>query len=160
MMEGHLMQGAFMSATVTQVGKAHYGLLIGSLLGFCLLALLKSYSAVAQDDSTPALTQADKVVFLASVDTSITAEMIFGNMFRYNGKRVDLHCTIANIPAEDFFGAECGSDAVPIEIVHNTKSLSVGQKVRVIGFVEKPMDGTNALGGERQSPEVSAVFIE
>ncbi len=114
-------------------------------------------AALAAILSTPAIAS-DKSDFLATVDESISGERIAGNPFKFVGKNVDLHCTVANIPAADVFNASC-PDA-NVVILHSTRDLEQGQAVRVIGTVQDPMDGTNAMGGEMQFPTVLARFLQ
>ena len=102
--------------------------------------------------------------FLEGVDESISGGKIAGNPFRYIGKSVDHHCTVSNIPDPTWFNAACGerSDGLPAIIVieADTTDLQVGQSVRVMGVVDQPMDGTNAMGGSMQFPAVSSQFMQ
>jgi hypothetical protein len=102
--------------------------------------------------------------FLKTVDESLSGARIAGNPYKFVGKHVDLHCTVENIPQEDFFNASCGTDddgdSVTLVIETNTKQLEPGQAVRVIGSVDQPMEGNNAMGGEGHFPTVQAQFME
>jgi len=102
--------------------------------------------------------------FLATVDESVSGARIAGNPYKFVGKRVELHCTVSNIPQEDFFNATCGTDEndLPVVIVveTNTKDLEANQAVRIIGTVVEPSDGTNAMGGHMHFPTVKAEFME
>jgi hypothetical protein len=121
-------------------------------------------------DNAPAPTAAPlsrqelKREFLKTVDESLSGARIAGNPYKFVGKRVDLHCTVGNIPQEDFFNATCGTDddGAPINLVieTNTKQLEPGQAVRVIGTVDQPMEGNNAMGGEGHFPTIQANFME
>jgi hypothetical protein len=126
-----------------------------------------STSATETDEPapTPESIQNQKKDFLASVDESISGAMIAGNPYKYIGDAVDLHCTVVSIPDPSFFNAQCGedSDGLPALIVveyDNTANLNQGQAVRVMGDVEEPMQGTNAMGGARNFPTVKAHFME
>jgi hypothetical protein len=101
--------------------------------------------------------------FLSTVDESISGTQIAQNGYRYVGKHVDIHCTVGNIPTRDFFNADCGSDPYSINLVvinHSTSDLTPGQALRVIGIVEEPQSGTNAMGGMQNFPTVTAYFME
>lgn len=108
----------------------------------------------------------EKRAFLASVDESISGGQIAGNPYKYVGARVDFHCTVADIPAPDFFNASCGTEAdgyTPAVIVieyAGTSNLDQGQAVRVIGTVKSPIEGTNQMGGSMSFPTVRARFME
>jgi hypothetical protein len=71
---------------------------------------------------------------------------------------------MSNIPQEGFFNAECGSDSdgMPVSLVveADTKSLDQGQTVDILGTVEQPMEGNNAMGGDGNFPTVKAEFME
>lgn len=102
--------------------------------------------------------------FMANVNESITGSMIAGNRFKYVGKAVDLHCTVADIPDQSFFNASCGQDSngLPVTIVieYATKDLAQAQSVRVLGVVDKPMEGVNGFGGSSTFPTVKAFFMQ
>jgi hypothetical protein len=108
--------------------------------------------------------QQRKLEFLASVDESISGARISGNPYKFVGKRVDLHCVVDNIPQADFVNASCPPDEYGIGpnvvVETNTKSLEKGQRIRVIGTVVEPMEGTNAMGGQMRFPTVKAEFME
>ena len=112
----------------------------------------------------PLSRQEQKRDFLKTVDESLSGARIAGNPYKFVGKRVDLHCTVGNIPQEDFFNATCGTDddgsPVTLVIETNTKDLEPGQTVRVIGTVAQPMEGNNAMGGEGHFPTIEASFME
>lgn len=101
---------------------------------------------------------AAKKDFLTGVDESISGDMIAGNKFKYVGKEVDLHCTVDDIPAADWFNATCGDSTIVVQ--YDASSLAPGQAVRVLGTVQEPMEGNNAMGGNASFPTVQAEFME
>jgi hypothetical protein len=104
----------------------------------------------------------EKQAFLSGVDESISGAMIAGNGFKYVGKNVDIHCTVANIPDRNAFNANCGDEEniALVVVEYDATGLSTGQAVRVIGTVEEPIKGTNGMGGAMQFPTVKAEFME
>ena len=102
--------------------------------------------------------------FLASVDESISGARISGNPYKFVGKKVDLHCVVDDIPQADFLNAACPPDEYGIGpnvvVQTDTKALEKGQRIRVIGTVVEPMEGTNAMGGQMRFPTVRAEFME
>jgi hypothetical protein len=58
--------------------------------------------------------------------------------------------------------ADCGSGEEPVNIVIqvDTTSLEKGQRVRVLGTVQDPVEGTNLMGGTTHFPTVRAEFME
>lgn len=118
--------------------------------------------ATAKPESYEHQRQREKREFLSSVDESISGAMIAGNKFKYVGQRVDIHCTVMDIPDRSFFNANCGSDdeSAVVVIEYDATDLSPGQAVRIIGTVAEPMEGNNAMGGTMQFPTVKAEFME
>ncbi|HEY1978406.1 MAG TPA: hypothetical protein VGG89_17785 [Candidatus Baltobacteraceae bacterium] len=115
--------------------------------------------------AAPISVAARKKKFVQSVDESISGAMIAGNKYKYVGKDVDLHCTVASVIDENGFNATCGEDddGDPVNIVvlySYTKSLDQGQTVRILGTVEQPAEGSNAMGGSGTFPTVKAEFME
>jgi hypothetical protein len=102
--------------------------------------------------------------FLSGVNESITGSMIEGNRYRYVGKKVDLHCTVETIPDQSAFNASCGEDEdgspATIVVEYDTHNLSPGQSVCVLGTVDQPVEGSNAMGGDSTFPTVKAEFME
>jgi hypothetical protein len=135
--------------------------------------IMETSQAPAPDEATPAPTprptsyaqyqHEQKREFMATVDESISGGMIVGNKFKYVGKSVDLHCTVENIPDQSWFNANCsGDDDDPAMIVieYDTHDLSPGQAIRVMGTVDQPMEGNNAMGGDATFPTIKAEFME
>ena len=112
--------------------------------------------------SRPKNRQQEKREFLKTVDESISGARIAGNPFKFVGRHVDLHCTISSIPQDGYLNADCGSAYDPVNIVihADTHQLESGQRIRVLGTVEKPEEGTNAMGGSMAFPTVTAQFME
>ena len=123
--------------------------------------------------STPAPTPAPtatpspedpKRAFIRSVDESLSAARILAAPYKYVGRNVDLHCTVANIPADDFFNATCGANAdgfpAIIAIIADSRQLSQGQAVRVLGTVIEPIEGKNGFGGTTHFAAVEAHYME
>lgn len=123
-----------------------------------------SHAARAAHTAKPLTTAQRKARFLQTVDESISGADIEGNPYRYVGKNVDLHCSVGDIPDANFFNALCGQDAdgtdAMLVVESDTRSLSKGQSVRVMGTVVQPVEGNNAMGGNRHFPTVSAQFME
>jgi hypothetical protein len=119
-------------------------------------------AGVAEEQTSATARPADRAAmkrgFIKTADESISGDMIVGNKFKYVGKHVDLHCTVSDIPEADFFNASCGDSTIVIEA--DSKSLSPGQAVRILGTVVDPMEGNNAMGGNASFPTVKAEFME
>lgn len=102
--------------------------------------------------------------FLATVDESISGGRINGNPYKFVGKNVDLHCVVESVPDENALNAVCPPDEYglgPIIVVETqTRGLEKGQHIRVIGTVQDPVEGTNAMGGTMKFPTVKAEFME
>jgi hypothetical protein len=77
------------------------------------------------------------------------------------GSNVELHCTVSNVPQEGFINASCGDDDTNIVLEYDdTGSVDAGQSVRVLGTVDSPSEGTNAMGGSMNFPTVKVEFME
>jgi hypothetical protein len=118
-------------------------------------------TALATVESDYQRRQEQQKSFLASVNASLTATKIVGNPVRYVGQRVHLSCTIGNIPERGVVNADCGdgADALVIEY-DDTDSLDKGQRIRVLGTVVAPIEGTNGFGASVNFPTVKAAFLE
>jgi hypothetical protein len=114
--------------------------------------------------SAPQGRQTQEQQFLAGVDKSISGAMIAGNLTKYVGDSVDLHCTIASIVDENSFDARCGerngAPAILLVDYDDTVSLNEGQPVRIMGIVEQPEAGVDAAGKKATFPAVKAQFVE
>jgi hypothetical protein len=120
----------------------------------------------AQAHAAPRASAAQRrALFLRTVDEAISGPMIAAGKYKYVGRHVDLHCTVASIVGPHAFNASCGQDAdgfsVNIVIVcQDARSLSEGQPVRVIGVVAEPLEGGNLMGGAATFPTVDALYLE
>jgi hypothetical protein len=146
-----LNQGAFDVSFILNFNKRKFPAFI-SISGMILSIGLTAGAALASEKSD----------FLSTVNESISGQMIAHNMFRYVGKRVDLHCVVSSIPMREAFNADCGpaDETDLIVIMHDASGLSTGQAIRVIGTVEEPQQGTSMMGAELNFPTVSARFME
>lgn len=120
--------------------------------------------AVARPTAKPKSRAELKHEFLQTVNEDISGPMIVAAPFKYVGKHVDLHCTVSDVPLEDAINANCGvdEDGDPTNLVIQTDSrqLTKGQSIRVIGTVVEPVEGNNANGGDMRFPTVKAEFME
>jgi len=112
----------------------------------------------------PVSRQEQKRDFLQTVDESISGARIAGNPYKFVGTRVDLHCVVDDVPQENFINATCPPNdygfGPNIVVETDSHGLEKGQRVRVIGTVADPMEGTNAMGGAMRFPTVKAEFME
>lgn len=102
----------------------------------------------------------EKHEFYADVKTSITAEKIAGNPAKYVGSKVELRCTVDNVPEKGTINALCGDGTNIVIEYADTNTLDKGQAIRVLGTVVDPASGTNAYGGSMNFPTVKAEFME
>lgn len=152
-------------------------LLVFGLFGYLLYQIntnpiysLKSdVSSSDQSDNQPPAEshQQTKQEFLQDVDESISGARISGNPYKFVGDKVDLHGTVVNVLDDSHFNMTTGdiySDNYAIILVEtnpgNATDLEAKQAVRVIGTVEEPTSGTNAMGGQGEFATVKAEFIE
>jgi hypothetical protein len=111
--------------------------------------------------------QQQKRDFLANVDESISGARIAGNPYKFVGDDVDLHGTVSNVLDDSHFNLTTGdveSDDYAIILVETdpgeASDLEANQSIRVMGEVEEPTEGTNAMGGSGEFPTVKAEFME
>jgi hypothetical protein len=99
--------------------------------------------------------------FARTADASITAEILDGKPFGYVGKHVDLHCVVSHVLSREHFIAHCGNAPVGIDVSYDTRNLSVGQNVRVLGIVQRPIQSEMMpRGGKALTVSVKAVYLE
>jgi len=98
--------------------------------------------------------------FARTADDSITAETLDANPSGYVGKHVDLHCFVSHILSREDFIAHCGNAPVGIDVTYDTRNLSVGQNVRVLGIVQRPIQSEMVGGGKALTVSVNASYLE
>lgn len=105
--------------------------------------------------------------FLQGVDESISGDRIAGNPYKFVGDDVDLHGTVQNVLDDSHFNmstGDIGSGNYAIILVEtdpgDATNLEANQSIRVLGTVEQPTEGTNAMGGSGEFPTVKAEFME
>jgi hypothetical protein len=155
------------------------GLVISCVVLLAGVAWCSSQSGPSSDSNAsggyePATSRADdpapkppsrleqKRMFLKTVDESISGARIAGNPYKFVGDNVDLHCHVSDVPDPQVINADCGSEDDPVNIVIqiDSSSLEKGQALRILGTVQDPMQGTNAMGGAMTFPTVKSLFAE
>ena len=128
---------------------------------------------VATDEPTepptpkPLTRAQQKQIFLQGVDESISGARIAGNPYKFVGDKVDLHGTVMNVLDDSSFNfstgdIDSGDEAVILVTTDRggASQLEAGQALRILGVVQQPTAGTNAMGGSMNFPTVQAKFME
>ena len=103
----------------------------------------------------------DKKKFISECDESISISRLTGAPFKFVGKKVDLHGKVG-APTQDGKSFNLYTDDVPaaVLVVADARNLEGGQRVRVLGVVQKPESGPTTNGGNMTFAVVEARFVE
>ena len=74
-----------------------------------------------------------------------------------------MHCVVVDVPQPGIINANCGGEYDPAMIVilsESSSEVEKDQRLRVLGTVAEPVEGTTAFGGTRKFPTVKAEFME
>lgn len=108
-----------------------------------------------------ASTQDEKRKFIAQCDESISIDRLAGAPYKFLGKKVDLHGVVGpatdphiiNLNSVNSFGTF-------VIVIADSRNFEQGQRIRVLGTVEKPISGENNMGGNGTYAVVRKAYIE
>jgi hypothetical protein len=114
--------------------------------------------AGAQDRSLTA----HEAAFLRTVDPHNTAYVVTGDLVRFTGTHVAYDCDIDNLVQKGLALADCGTEAEPMDLfVHlPTAGLHSGDRVRVLGIIERPAQWTDLMGHTVYYAFLKAIYVE
>lgn len=116
---------------------------------------------VASPIAALASVQDDKKRFIAQCDESISVERLAGAPYKFIGKKVDLHGVVGPSTDPGFINLNSPEgDGVFVIVLADSRTLEQGQRIRVLGTVEKPVSGPNNMGGGGTYAVVRKAFIE
>jgi hypothetical protein len=105
--------------------------------------------------------QDDERRFIAQCDTSISVERLADAPYFFIGKKVDLRGVVGPVADPDRFDLYVAKGAILFVVVFGTSEvLKAGQRLRVLGTVEKPVPARDDLGGVAVYAVVRKAYIE
>jgi hypothetical protein len=130
---------------------------VAALVSLLSLAIPVVFSKVARADR-----QGDKKAFLATCDESISVDRLCGAPRKFIGKHVDIHGMVG--PAMDSdttINLRDVDDPTQFVVIVSdfVKGLGEKQWIRVMGTVQKPVSGKNAMGARGVRPVVRGYFV-
>jgi hypothetical protein len=114
--------------------------------------------AGAQDRSL----EAREADFLRTVDPHNTAYVVTGDLVRFAGTHVAYVCGIDSMVQRGLVLADCGTEAEPMDLfVHlPTAGLHVGERLRILGVIERPAQWTDLMGHTVYYAFMKALYVK
>lgn len=127
-----------------------------------LAALVATLGTVATAAPVPGSRTAQEAAFLHSVNPRNTAYVVTGNLMAFAGTRVAYACHVDGIVRPGIILGDCGSEAEPMDLFVKlpTEHLRVGDRVRVLGVLERPATWSDITGHTVYYAFLRAVFVD
>lgn len=122
---------------------------------------LKLFAATQRDaavtDTLPTTAQG----YMSAANQMVTGRQLAGNPVRYTGAIVDLIGKVSNVLDATSFNLQTDDDAFILITTDDDKTLGldVDERVRVLGHVVDPSQGSNAFGGHGNFATVRAAYV-
>ena len=118
--------------------------------------------ANAADRARPGAPGAKEAAFLRTVDRHNTANVVTGDLERYAGTHIAYECAVDKIVRPGLILGECGSSAEPLDLfIHvATAGLHEGERLRVLGVMERPAMWTDVTGHTVYYAFIKAMFVD
>jgi len=99
---------------------------------------------------------------MRTVNPRNTANRVTGDLPYYAGTHVAYTCTVDEIVQAGLILGQCGPEAEPVDLYVKlpTQQLRVGQRLRVLGILERPVPWTDIFGHTVYYAFVKAVFVD
>ena len=117
---------------------------------------------VAPTAALAASRQDQKRAFISQCDESISVEGLAGAPHKFVGKKVDLRGTVG--PAMEDSNAfnldGLNNPDAFVAVIWDAKNLEQGQRVRVLGVVDRPVSGETTTGGAVTTSVIRARYVD
>lgn len=125
------------------------------MIGAALAVLL----AVASPAPSRAAAEAE---FLTHVKHNQTANALTADVPAHTGERVAFKCTIEEIDRPTVVVGQCGAEEEPVDLYLELPpgKWAVGQRVRVLGIMDRPGSWSDVSGHTIYYPFVKAIFVD
>jgi hypothetical protein len=129
-----------------------------SILCLALAWAASCAPAGAQDRSS----KLREAAFLRTVDPHNTAYVVTGDLVHFTGTHVAYVCGIDSMVQKGLVLADCGTPAEPMDLfVHlPTAGLHAGDRVRVLGVIERPAQWTDLMGHTVYYAFLKAIYVD
>jgi hypothetical protein len=103
-----------------------------------------------------------EAAFLRTVDRHNTAYVVTGDLVRFTGTHVAYDCGIDSIVQKGLTLSDCGTEAEPMDLFVRmpTAGIHVGERVRVLGVIERPAQWTDLMGHTVYYAFLKALYVE
>jgi hypothetical protein len=130
-----------------------------------LVGLARSLPALGSQaaiDTNRAQLRAREAAFLRTVDRQNTANVVTGDLVHFAGTHIAYTCDVDNVVKPGLILGQCGSDAEPMDLfIHlATAGIRTGERLRVLGVMERPAMWTDITGHTVYYAFIKAVFVE
>ena len=102
-------------------------------------------------------------VFVAGVSaaTIVPTAATAGAPYKFIGKKVDLHGVVGPSTDPDSINLNSPSlNGLFVVVLASSRNLEQGQRIRILGTVQKPVQGENNTGGSGTYAVVRKAFLE
>jgi len=126
------------------------------------LALVWAASCAPPAGAQERSLEAREADFLRTVDPHNTAYVVTGDLVRFAGTHVAYVCGIDSMVQRGLVLADCGTEAEPMDLfVHlPTAGLHVGERLRILGVIERPAQWTDLMGHTVYYAFMKALYVK
>lgn len=103
-----------------------------------------------------------EAAFLKTVNNRNSSYVVTGDLAHYAGTHVAYTCSVDAIVRPGVILGQCGAEAEPVDLFVElpTEHLRAGDKLRVLGVMERPATWTDVTGHTVYYAFVRAVFVD
>jgi hypothetical protein len=129
-----------------------------ALLAIVLILVLGATASAA----TASQRSNAEAAFLHTVNPRNTANVVTGDLSAYAGTHVAYTCVVDAIVREDVILGQCGSEAEPMDLFVrlSTAHLRFGERLRVLGILERPASWADVTGHTVYYAFLRAVYVD
>lgn len=105
---------------------------------------------------------AQEAAFLRTVDRRNSAYVVTGDLSRFAGTHVAYTCAVDAIVRPGVMLGQCGAEAEPIDLFVElpTAKLHAGDRLRILGYMDRPATWTDVSGHSVYYAFLKAVFVD
>jgi hypothetical protein len=110
----------------------------------------------------PAVRSAREAAFLKTVNPRNTANVVTADLVGFAGKHVAYMCDVDSIVRSGVILGQCGSEFEPMDLFVElpTAGLHAGQRLRILGILDRPVSSTDIWGHTVYYAFLKAVFVD